>query len=56
MVRWEVWGGEREGEGEDAAVCMVSVQEGGERWDGEIKRVGEGGGWIAVIVTEWARY
>jgi len=56
VVRWEVWGGEREGEGEDAAVGVVGVQEGGERWDGEIKRVGKGGGWITVIVMEWARY
>lgn len=44
MVRWEVWGGEREGESEDAAVGVVGVQEGGERRDGRIKRVGKGGG------------
>ena len=55
MVRWEVWGGEREGEDEDAAVGVVGVQEGGERWDGGVKRVGKGGGWITVIVMEWAR-
>ena len=55
MVRWEVWGREREGEGEDAAVGVVGVQEGGERWDGEIKRVCKGGGWITVIVMEWVR-
>ena len=53
MVRWEVWGGEREGEGENAAVGVVGVQEEGERWDGEINRVGKGGGWITVIVMEW---
>ena len=56
MVRWEVWGGEREGEGEDAAVGVVGVQDGAERQDGGIKRVGKGSGWITVIVMGWARY
>ena len=31
MVCRAVWGGKREGEGEDAAVGVVGVQEGGER-------------------------